>query len=144
MPGEAEAELLNRMNWFRRLVAILLGLAVLALPGAPSRYASAGPMEQHPARQACLLQDHAELSEVPMMHDGHHQARDPCGGADDAMPGLNCCAAAQCPATTAVPPPSLAGPQPIAVGCVTRLVATTYQLDGIELRPALPPPRAQA
>jgi hypothetical protein len=128
---------------FRRIIAGLLALALLVLPGGPLRQASAAPSGHRHAAHHCTGQDAAAPRDqrVAAMHD-----RDPgppgdetCGG----MPGLACCASAQCPATIAVPPATPAEAPPRselrAVG-----FAAQDRPDGIPVDPALRPPRPVA
>lgn len=122
----------------RRVVAALLMLALLAVPGAPIRHASAAaPLRPH-AVHHCVMQNDVATDQAPVTHHQDQPGRHP-GGVQD----LACCASAQCPATAAAP---LAAPgQPSAppglplVGVATRLVP-----DGIAVAPPLHPPRPLA
>lgn len=125
----------------RRVIAALLALALLVLPGAPMRHASASPA--HATGQAtshdCI--GHGAKTapgQAPVSHhDGHGQTERDSG----KQQGLACCASAQCPATVAFPPAAPA--QPVAM---PRVRVTHFALpavpDGVGVAPALHPPRA--
>jgi hypothetical protein len=118
---------------FRRVVAALLALALLTLPGAPMRHAWAtAPAPQQHMTQHCPT--HAETAQAPASVP---KQRD-CPG---DIPGLTCCLSAHCPMLAAVPPPAATSllPRP---GPATRFTAAPRLWLGIESPPALPPPRA--
>ena len=122
----------------RRIVAALLALALLAVPGAPIRHASAAaPLRSH-AVHHCVTQHDLAMDQAPVPHHQGQPGRHP-GDVQD----LACCASAQCPATAAatlvppgqpMPPPGLR-----LVGIATRVVP-----DGIAMAPPLHPPRPLA
>lgn len=126
------------VNRFRRVVAALLALVLLAVPGALITHASAAaPLGQHGVHH-CVTQDDMAADQAPVAPYQGQPGRHP-GDVQD----LACCASAQCPATAAVP---LAPPgQPIPpsglrlVGSATRVVP-----DGICVTPPLHPPRPLA
>ena len=132
-----------RHSRMRRMVTGLLALTLLFLPGVPLRHVAAAPGVA-PAAHHCVT-DEAE----PAEHAGH-AAPAPASDAapDEEQPagdtgGMACCAAAQCPATVAVPPSTLAAPLPLAAPAVTGFAAD-HQLAGIPVGPALRPPRRVA
>jgi hypothetical protein len=130
---------------FRRAIAALLALALLALPGAPLRHAAApAPVGHDPAALHCgahgAAAPSAQAAAVPADHHDHGQ---PCDDAGGAMPGLACCAAAQCPATLAGPPPPSAAPL-VPPGPAPRFSAPVRSPHGMDVPPALPPPRRMA
>ena len=131
------------MGRVRRVITALLALALLVLPGAPMRHASASPA--HATGQAtssdCIghgaetVPDQAPVSH----HDGHGQTERDSG----KQQGLACCASAQCPATVAVPPLAPAQPAPMPRARVMGF-ALLPAPDGVGVDPALHPPRTPA
>jgi hypothetical protein len=118
----------------RRMVAGLLVLAMLALSGAPVLAAAPADHGRHHAAHDCLPPD-GEAAAPPS--DPGHPAGDHHGGA----PALACCIASQCPMLLGglpVPPPQPAPP----AGPTDRFAAPARGRLGIEIPPALPPPRA--
>lgn len=124
----------------RRVVAALLALALLDVPGTPIGHTSpAAPLRQHTVHH-CITQDN--VAQDPAL-DFQGQDHDQPGGRPDDSQDLACCASAQCPATVAAPlaPPA----QPMApsglwfVGITTGVVP-----DGIAVPPPLHPPRPLA
>ena len=130
---------------FKTVIAGLLALVLLALPGPAMRHAAAAmPVQQTPehcvshADAATLMQVTSEhLPSLHALEPGH-----PCGHSDGGR-GLPCCVAAQCIAATGTLPPSQAGPVPSA-GPVIRHLAPAHARFGIEVPPSLPPPRRLA
>ncbi|MDO9713809.1 hypothetical protein [Paracraurococcus lichenis] len=129
---------------FRRAIAALLALALLVLPGAPMRHASAAQLHAQPAGHAhvhdCLGHgEEATLDHALAGHDDDGQADRHPG--DQQMPG--CCTSAQCPANVAVPP------MPPALRLALPLARVTGPApppapDGIGVDPPMHPPRALA
>jgi hypothetical protein len=129
--------MLTGAGMLRRVMAGLLALALLVMSGVPVPL-RAMPTDHHPhyAVQDCVQ---------PYGADGHAAAapaereQPPTGNHHGATPGLACCVASQCHMLVGLaPPPTIALPSPrpsVAVAIVARRVA------GIELAPALPPPR---
>jgi hypothetical protein len=118
---------------FRRAIAALLALTLLALPGAPLRHgASAAPH--------CGTLDAAAPAAhlaAPAYDADHGQ---PCDDAGHSTPGLACCAAAQCPASLAGPPPASAD-LPNSLGPSPPFAAPMRSPHGVDVPPVLPPPR---
>jgi hypothetical protein len=129
--------MLTGAGMLRRVMAGLLALALLVVSGVPGPL-RAMPTDHHAryAVQDCVQPDGA---------DGHAAAapsereQPPTDDRHGATPGLACCIASQCPMLVGLaPPPTAALPSPtpsVAVAIAARRVA------GIELAPALPPPR---
>ena len=120
----------------RRILAGLLALALLILPAAPLRHAAAAPAGPP---GPCLL--HGEAAATHLHHPAETQV-EPCSEAN-AMPGLACCAAAQCPAMIAAPPPG-ADALPAPRGLPLRRGPEVTVRSGIDIAPTLPPPRDAA
>jgi hypothetical protein len=130
------------MGRFRRVVAALLALALLVLPGAPMRHASATPAHHHAAapvtthdcfgQEEGVAQDHVLAS-----HEAQHGQPDRHPGDQQ---GLACCAAAQCPAMVGAPPPATADPRP-PHGLTVRVAVPGSGAHGIDIAPTTPPPR---
>ena len=122
----------------RRVMAGLLALALLVVSSAPGPMAMRFDPHAHHVAQDCVQHDGqdghsavapAEREQPPI--DDHH----------GATPGLACCVASQCPMLVGLAPPTVVLPSPgpsVAVAIATRRDA------GIELAPALPPPRVAA
>jgi hypothetical protein len=125
----------------RRVVAALLALALLALPGAPMRHATAAvpghaghaavPTEPCPGHSA---------SEAAMPATHHEDGGQPCDG-DGSLPGLACCAAGLCAGLQGAPLPALATP-PALPRAAPPLAAAPPGRRGLDIPPALKPPRA--
>ena len=124
----------------RRIVAGLLALTLLVLPGLPMRHAAAAAPLDVGAAHHCATEDasaavghEAVAHRPPATHDpGRTQDRDPAD--------MACCPAAQCPATIAVPPTVLPSPLPSPAVSI-RAIPADHQLTGIPVDPALRPPR---
>ena len=137
------------MGTFRRVVAGLLALVLLALPGPAMRHASAAtPVQQAVAAHCVSQSDAATLMQAALMHaaSGHEAistdaSGQPCGkpGGDQDLP----CCAAQCPSAVGALPPAHAGPQ-ASSGATVRYLAPADARFGIEVPPSLPPPRQVA
>ncbi len=126
-------------------MAALLAFALLVLPGAPMRHASAAPMHEAPSHLAaarhCAGQDEGAAQEHALAtHDAGHDRHDRLPG---DRPDLACCAAAQCPAMIVVPPAAPAQPAPPHEPWVAEF-AVPATPDGIPVAPALRPPRLLA
>ena len=138
------------MGRFRRVVAGLLALALLVLPAAPLRHASAAPVGHQAAVHCVVHDDAASLGQAAdadhHLHDHlHHQANDqgqPCD-ASGGKAGLACCVSAQCPATVATPPLAAASLLPSS-GPSGRFAFEVQRPHGIDVAPSLPPPREAA
>lgn len=135
---------------FRRVVAGLLALVLLALPGPAMRHASAAMPIQQPAAEQCVAHsDAAKLMEAAPVHatSGHtsvsaREPGQPCGNSG-GEPSLPCCVAVQCPSAVGALPPAHAGPQPSS-GATIRYLAPAHARFGTEVPPSLPPPRQVA
>lgn len=133
------------MGRFRRVIAALLALALLVLPGAPMRHASALPVHDHSIGQIAFhdcvgLGAETALAQAFAPHHDDQSKTDRHSGKQQ---GFACCASAQCPATIAVLPMAPAQPAPMP-----RVRVTTFALlpapDGVGVDPALHPPRTLA
>ncbi len=123
----------------RKAVAGLLVLALLALSAAPAM-AVAPPVPDHHAAHDCSLpSDDAHSTAIPSPLD-HGQ---PDGGRQDAPPGLACCIASQCPMLLGGLPAAPAQSSPSA-GPSVRSAFRVRRHVGIDIAPALPPPRSDA
>ena len=135
---------------FRRVVAGLLALVLLALPGPAMRHASAATPVQQAAAEHCVTHgDALTLMEAAPTHtaSGHAaistgEPGQPCGNSGGER-GLPCCVAAQCPSAVGAVPAAHAGPQPSS-GAAIRYLAPAHTRFGIEVPPSLPPPRQVA
>ncbi|GGC65061.1 hypothetical protein GCM10011504_48870 [Siccirubricoccus deserti] len=121
---------------FSRVIATLLALILLALPGAPVRHAPAAAPSHAPSHQhaAHHRPTDAGAAQAPAPASGER-------GHPGDIPGMTCCLSAQCPALAGAPPPAATGLPPPA-GPATRFAAVPRLRLGIEFPPALPPPRA--
>jgi hypothetical protein len=129
--------MLTGAGMLRRVMAGLLALALLVVSGVPMPL-RAMPIDHHAhhAAQDCV------------QHDGHAAAapaereQPPITDHHGATPGLACCIASQCPMLLGgLPPPTVALP---SLGPSVVVVITARRVAGIELAPALPPPRVAA
>jgi len=133
------------MGRFRRVIAALLALALLVLPNAPMRHASASPVHDHSLGQIAshdCVGHGAEAAPDQALaphHDDHGQTDRHSG----KQQGLACCVSAQCQATVAVPPMAPAQPAPMPPVRVTAF-ALPPAPDGVGVDPALHPPRTPA
>lgn len=139
----------GRNGRMQRVVAGLLALALLLVPGVPLRHAAAAPgsapAAHHCETDAAAPADHAGHAAPAVPSDvvpDQGQRHDDTSDTHDTG-GMACCAAAQCPATVAVPPSTLAAPLPPVAPAVTGSSAA-HQLDGIPVDPGLRPPRRVA
>jgi hypothetical protein len=126
------------MGGARRIVAAMLALVLLALPGAAARHASASVPVPSQVAAHCVAHAGADEQAAPA-HAAHGDAG-PCGDSR-AGPGLACCGSAQCPATIGAPPPASIWPWRMTGGAV-RHAPLADGTPGIEVPPSLPPPRA--
>ena len=135
---------------FRRVVAGLLALVLLALPVPAMRHASAAtPVQQTVAEHCVVHGDAATLMQAAPMHtaSGHAtvSAAEPgqaCGQSGGEQ-GLPCCVAVHCPSAVDALPQAQPGPQP-SLGAVVRYLAPVHARFGVEVPPSLPPPRLVA
>ena len=123
----------------RKALASLLVLALLALSAPP---ASAWPMpatghgDGHHAAADCGPHDFGAVPAPP--GEGP-----PCGHHDHAPPALACCAALHCPMLLADLRPAPAPPM-LPAGLRVRAAIAVWLSVGIDIAPALPPPRDAA
>jgi hypothetical protein len=131
-----------RVDWTgmaRKGVAGLLVLALLALSVAP---ASAWPPPvighsgEHHAVADCGSHDRGAVAELPgeERRRGHHE---------HLPSALACCVALQCPMLLADLQPAPAQPVP-PTGLRVRAAVAVRQPAGLDIAPALPPPRDAA
>jgi hypothetical protein len=129
---------------FRRALAALLALALFVLPGAPQRHgASAAPTGHLSAELHCDAHEAAAPPAQQAAPAEEHGPDHPCDDSGGAPPGLACCAAAQCPAALAAPPPASAG-LPRLQEPAPPFAAPVRSPQGVDVPPALPPPRGMA
>ncbi len=128
----------GRMGRARRVVAAMLALVLLALPGAATRHASAGMLVLSQDAAHCAAHAGTDGQAAP----AHALPGDmgPCNNSQ-AGPDLACCASAQCPATAGALPPASIWPWRMTGGTV-RHALLADGTPGIEVPPSLPPPRA--
>ena len=126
----------------RKAVAGLLVLALLALSAAPAMAMAPVDLGQH-ATQDCGLpgDDDAASAAVPAAPD--HGQTDGGGHHHDAPPGLACCIAFQCPMLLGGLPARAAEVSP-SPGPSVRSAFRVRRYVGIDIAPALPPPRRDA
>ncbi|TCZ55982.1 hypothetical protein [Roseicella aquatilis] len=126
----------------RRVIAALLALALLVLPGAPTRHASAARLHVQPAGHAqlhdCPGHD-AEAAPAQVLARHHDEAARHPGD----QSGLGCCATLRCPATVAVPPLAPAQPLVLPIARAAGFVPPPAP-DGVRVEPPIHPPRALA
>jgi hypothetical protein len=133
----------------RRVVAGLLALMLLLMPGIPLRHAAAAanvaPTAHHCVTDEAAPADHAGHTAPAVLSDVASDQGQPRSDTTDTHDtgGMACCAAAQCPATVAVPPSPQAVPLP-PVAPVLAGFAVAHQLTGIPVDPGLRPPRPLA
>lgn len=124
----------------RRVVAALLALALLVVPGVPIEQATlVMPLRPYTVHH-CVTQGDVAQDQPPASHRQDHSlpGRHP-GGVQD----LACCASAQCPAAVAVPLVPLG--QLSAPSCLRLVgIATRVVPDGIAVDPPLHPPHCRA
>ena len=128
---------------FRKAVVGLLVLALFALSAAPAMAMAPVDLDHH-ATHDCGLpgdDDDAASAAVPALPDrgqpdggGHHH---------DAPPGLACCIAFQCPMLLGGLPARAAEVSP-SPGPSVRSAFRVRRYVGIDIAPALPPPRRDA
>ncbi len=123
----------------RKAVAGLLVLAMFALSAAPAMAMAPLVPDHHAAHDCGLPGDGAHSTAVPAPPD-HGQ---PDGGRHDAPPGLACCIASQCPMLLGGLPAAAAQPSP-SPGPSVRSAVRVRRHVGIDIAPALPPPREAA
>ncbi len=123
----------------RKAVAGLLVLALLALSAAPGMAMAPLDADHHAAHDCGPPGGDADSTAVPAPPD-HGQ---PDGGRHDAPPGLACCIALQCPMLLGGLPAATAQPSP-SPGPSVRSAFRVRRCVGIDIAPALPPPREAA
>jgi hypothetical protein len=123
----------------RKAVAGLLVLAMLALSAAPAMAMAPLVPDQHAAHDCGLPGGDTDSTAVPAPPD-HGQ---PDEGRHDAPPGLACCMAFQCPMLLGGLPAAAAQPSP-SPGPSVRSAFRVPRHVGIDIAPALPPPREAA
>ena len=125
----------------RRVMAGLLALTLLVVSGAPGPWAMPVAQHGHHAAEHCVQPDGLDghTAEAPIERerqpDGDHH--------HGTAPGLACCVASQC----LVPLGGLAeapSPTPPCLGPSVPVAITARRVAGIEVAPALPPPRVAA
>lgn len=134
------------MGGFRRAIAALVALALLVLPVAPMRHASAAAPAHHPAtNQVAAHHCAADEREAAQGHalGSHHADHGQHHRHPGDRPDLACCAAAQCPATVVAPPVTPAQSVPLHGPPVAGFTVPATP-DGIAVDPALRPPRRPA
>ena len=124
---------------FRKAVAGLLVLALFALSAAPAMAMAPLVPDHHAAHDCGLPGGDADSTAVPAPPD--HGQQD--GGRHDAPPGLACCIALQCPMLLGGLPAAAAQPSP-SPGPSVRSAFRVRRCLGIDIAPALPPPRRDA
>jgi hypothetical protein len=135
---------------FRRVVAGLLALLLLALPGPAMRHGVAATLGQRTIAEHCVSQtDAATLMQATLMHTalGHTavsaEGSDQPGGRLSDKQGLPCCVAAQCPSAVGALLYAQAGSQP-SPSAIFRYPVPAQARFGIRVPPSLPPPRQRA
>ena len=124
----------------RKAVAGLLVLALLALSAAPAMAVAPVDLDHHAAHDCGLPGGDAHSAAVPSPPD-HGQSGG--GHRHDAPPGLACCIASQCPMLLGGLPAATAQPSP-SPGQSVRSAFRVRRHVGIDIAPALPPPREAA
>ena len=135
------AERPKRAAWFRTIAArLLVALAVLALPVAPLAAACAGGgYDRHHAASSSDCDPAGLAAEAPPSHEQGHQE----GDGHHAPAPAACCLASACPALLGALPPATARAPPPAHPSGAAPAAGP-RLDGLDVPPALPPPRVAA
>ena len=123
----------------RKAVAGLLVLAMFVLSAAPVMAVAPLVPDHHAAHDCGLPGGDADSTAVPAPPD--HGQQD--GGRHDAPPGLACCMASQCPMLLGGLPAAAAQPSP-SPGPSVRSAFRVRRHVGIDIAPALPPPREAA
>ena len=123
----------------RKAVAGLLVLAMFTLSAAPAMAMAPVDLDHYATHDCGLPGDNAHSTAVPAPPD-HGQ---PDGGRHDAPPGLACCIASQCPMLLGGLPAATAQPSP-SPGPSVRSAFRVRRHAGIDIAPALPPPREAA
>ena len=126
---------------FRKAVAGLLVLVLLALSAAPAMAMAPLALDRHAAHTCGLPgDDDTAPAAVPAAPD---HGRPDGGGHHDAPPGLACCVAFQCPMLLGGLPAAAAQVSP-SPGPSLRSAFRVQRRAGIDIAPALPPPRREA
>ena len=126
---------------FRKAVAGLLVLAMFALSAAPAMAMAPSSPDHHAAEDCGLPGDGAHPPAVPTPPD--HDGQPDGGGHHGSQPGLACCIASQCPMLLGGLPAAAVQPLPSA-GVFVRSAFRVRPHVGIDIAPALPPPREAA
>jgi hypothetical protein len=128
---------------FRKAVVGLLVLALFALSAAPAMAMAPVDLDHHATHDCGLPGDDgaAPAAAVPAAPD--HGRTDSGGHRHDAPPGLACCVAFQCPMLLGGLPAATAQPSP-SPGPSVRSAFGVRRHVGIDIAPALPPPREAA
>jgi hypothetical protein len=124
----------------RKAVAGLLVLAMFALSAAPAMAMAPLIADHHAAHDCGLPGDDAHFTAVPTPPD---QGQPDGGGRREAPPGLACCIASQCPMLLGGLPAAAVQPSP-SPGAFVRSAFRVRAHVGIDIAPALPPPREAA
>jgi hypothetical protein len=124
----------------RKIIAGLLALILLALPGGPLPH-PAMAMHAHQATATHLSagQDEVAPARAGGVAHGEQDDHPPCDH-EDRNPGPGCCPVAHCPPCTGAPPPAMAEPVPMA-GPIVLLAVLARDGGGIDIAPTTPPPR---
>lgn len=123
----------------RKAVAGLLVLAMFALSAAPAMAVAPLVPDHHAAHDCGPPGGDADSNAVPSPPDPGQTD----GGHHDAPPGLACCIASQCPMLLGGLPTSAAQQTP-SPGPSVRSAFRVRRHVGIDIVPALPPPREAA
>ena len=124
---------------FRKAVAGLLVLALLALSAAPAMAMAPLNLDHHATHDCGLPGGDDAASAAAVSAPPDH--RQPDGGHHhDAPPGLACCMASQCPMLLGGLPAAAGQPSP-SPGPSVRSAFRVRPHVGIDIAPALPPPR---
>jgi len=131
--------MLTGAGMIRSVMAGLLALALLVVSSAPGPRAMPIEPYDHHAAEDCVQ---------PGGPDGHaasapvEREQPPITDHHGAAPGMACCIASHCPMLLGgLPPPIIALP---SLGPSAAVAAAVRWVAGIELTPALPPPRVAA
>lgn len=122
-------------------MAALLTFALLALSSVPASAWPRAPLGQPDGHAAAVdCEPHGGHDGAVPAPPGREPARGHPGHDHDSLPALACCVALQCPMLLTDPRPAPAEPIP-APGSRVRAAATVRHPAGLDIAPALPPPR---
>jgi len=130
------------ISGWRKAVAGLLVLALLALSAAPAMVMAPLGLDQHAAHD-CGLPGDGDTAHAAVPAPPDHGQPDGGGHHHDAPPGLACCVAFQCPMLLGGLPATAAQVSP-SPGPSLRSAFRVQRRAGIDIAPALPPPRRDA